>query len=75
MSKEFKSTFKRLFSKNNESVKKMVACVTLSMILVFIDFCCTYLKNGILEVFFNVIFTYHFCRINVLHASYSGHAG
>lgn len=51
MSEEFQSTFKCLFSKSHESVKKMVACVTLNTILVFIDFCCTYLKNGILEVF------------------------
>lgn len=63
-----------VFYKGLWNLWKTVACVTLKMILVFIDFIVAFIKNGILEIFY-LIFTYHFCRINVLHASYSGHAG
>lgn len=48
--------------------------VTLNVVLVFIDFAVIYLlNNGILEMFYHLIFTYHFRRINVLRVSHSGH--
>lgn len=74
MSEQFKSTCKCLFQSAVRSVKNSGVYYSEYDFSFHFSFVAAFTKNGILKIF-NLIFTYHFCRINVLHASHSGHAG